>query len=286
MASVSNEILDYFARFIENELGIIYADHNYFQLQNRLEQVAIKLSLESVDAMFVLAQKGITPEMRLLLLDLATNNETSFFRDPKLFSALEDVILKGALVSPKPLLNIWSAASSTGQEALSVAILIEEFNFNRKSKGEQKIVDYKIIGTDISERVLAKAKSHVYSPFELQRGLAPELMRKYFRQDSPDVWKASVDLTRRIEFKKMNLKDPFSFANAFDLILCRNVLIYQHVKAKQVIVERISQALSPCGYLILGSGESLVGISDEFEQESVGGAIIYRKRATSARVSA
>ncbi len=268
-------ILPYFANVIEKELGIIYAEHNYFQLQNRLEGIAKLMGVESIQELYDSAQKGIAPAFKQLLLDVATNNETSFFRDPRIFKIMENVFLPAFLEysqSPKKL-KIWSAASSTGQEALSVAMMIKEWNLKNGKK-----IDFSIIGTDISQRVLTQAKSAKYSQLEVQRGLPTPLLIKYFTKDSEDKWTAKPDLAQHTSFRTLNLKEHFIFSEPFDLVLCRNVLIYQNVDGKKDILNRIKSQMDMNGFLVLGSGESLLGLSEDFEQRQNEGAVIYKKK--------
>lgn len=268
-------ILKHFAQFIETELGIVYAEHNYFQLQNRLEEIAKLIGEKSLQDLYEKSQKGIAGAFRQLLLDVATNNETSFFRDPKIFKALEHTILPKFRESTNGLekMNIWSAASSTGQEALSTAMTIKEWNLKNKAN-----VQFSISATDISERVLARAQAAQYSQLEVQRGLPAPYMIKYFKKDEQDRWTASSELTQNISYKKLNLKNIFSFQQNFYLIMCRNVLIYQSVEGKKDILNRMAKILSPGGYLILGSGESLLGLSSDFEQVNLDGAVIYQRK--------
>ena len=190
-----NDILKYFAKYIEDETGITYAEHNFYQLQNRLEEIAKLVDVPDLVKLQEHAQGGITGQFRQLLLDIATNNETSFFRDPRVFNAIEGLLLEAS--SPSKLiagLNIWSAASSSGQEALSLAMLITEW-----SKKKQIPVNFRITGTDISERILDKARAGRYSQLEVQRGLSAPLLIKYFKKDEKDYWKASPDLLSKIE---------------------------------------------------------------------------------------
>lgn len=270
------EILSFFAKYIEKELGIIYSEHNSFQLQNRLEEIAHAIGISSIEQLYEEAKTGINGRFKQLLLDIATNNETSFFRDPKVFRALETTVLNSTseLVTKDEPLRIWSAASSTGQEALSIALLIQEHNDKHSSK-----INYAILGTDISERVLEKAKSATYSQLEVDRGLPPTYLAKYFKKGDQEKWVALPQITKNTEFKKLNLKDALSFQEKFHVILCRNVLIYQNIEGKRDIVRRITSALIPRGYLILGAGESLFGISSDYDQHTVEGAILYRKKA-------
>ena len=270
------EILKYFSSYIEKEVGIIYSDHNAFQLRNRLEEIAKMMGEASINTLYASAQKGIAGAFKQMLLDVATNNETSFFRDPKVFRAIEQTVLPALLESgsgTKKEIKIWSAASSTGQEAVSLAILLEE----QKAKLKDSF-SFRIVGSDISERVLSKAREGLYSQLEVQRGLPAALMIKYFSKDERDRWAVRPAIRQKMEFRRQNLKESFTQIGKFGLILCRNVLIYQNVESKKEILDRVSEQLEPGGFLILGSGESLIGLSQDYHQVAVDGAVIYRKK--------
>lgn len=269
------EILGFFSSYIEKEIGVIYADHNSFQLRNRLEEICKLMSVASLNELHALGLKGISGAFRQLLLDVATNNETSFFRDSKVFKALEDTVLPGLfqLYPEAEKLRIWSAASSTGQEAVSVAILFEEAKLKLKRN-----FDFHIVGSDVSERALSKAREGLYSQLEVQRGLPAAMMIKYFVKDERDRWAVRPVIKSKMEFRKQNLKDSFQNMGMYGLILCRNVLIYQNVEGKKEILNRLTKQLLPGGYLIMGSGESLIGLSQDFQQVSIEGAVIYRKK--------
>lgn len=274
MTENESKILRFFSTFIEKELGVIYSEGNYFQLQNRLDNVAKSVGLKSADELYTLASKGVSDELKRHLVDAATNNETSFFRDQKLFQAIENLLkehLQGNLF-PDKTINFWSAASSTGQEALSLAILINEL---RSKNGNN--FPFSILGTDISETALAKAKNSSYSELEVNRGMPINLLEKYFSK-TKDHWTAKGELIKDIRFEKLNLKAPKYPDKKFHFILCRNVLIYQNVASKIEIIKRLTSCLVPRGFLILGSGESLMGLSDEFEALQVDGAWLYRKK--------
>ena len=273
-------ILAFFARYIHAELGLVYAEHNYFQLQNRLEELAGRLGLAGTEALYSQAREGISGDFRQLLLDLATNNETSFFRDPQVFASIEAAVLRPAAREGRPL-KIWSAASSSGQEALSLAILVQELRLKEGAAPEVRI-----LGTDVSERMLRQAKAALYSELEVQRGLSSRLLSAYFRPTGKSEWAALPELTRTIEYRRLNLKEPFSFPEPFDLVLCRNILIYQDAADRKAILARISACLAPGGFLVLGAGESLIGISDDFEATAIAGAIIYQKARAAASAAA
>lgn len=271
---MSLQILTYFAKQIESELGIIYSEHNYFQLQNRLDEISKLMGAGSLEELHEQAQKGFTAQFKQLLIDFATNNETSFFRDPKIFRSIESTVLPLFLKRKKPgeKFRIWSAACSSGQEALSLSMTIHEWN----DKSTEPVV-FQIIATDISERILHKAREGKYSQLEIDRGLSESLRNKYFRPETGSFWKADGILRSSMEFQRLNLKDNFSFREKFDLICCRNVLIYQNVEGKKDILRRIHDCLVPEGVLILGAGESLIGLSESFAQLPVDGAMLYKK---------
>ncbi len=281
--SADDEVLKFFSAYIEREIGIVYADHNAFQLRNRLDEICKLVGEPDIHALHRSAKGGIAGAFKQLLVDVATNNETSFFRDPKVFRAIEETILPELLelYPNNESIQIWSAASSTGQEAVSLAILLEEAKLKLK-----RGFDFHIVGSDISERALAKARDGVYSQLEVQRGLPAALMIKYFSKDERDRWVFRPALRQKTEFKKQNLKDPFSKIGQFGMVLCRNVLIYQNVESKKEILGRITKQLIPGGFLLLGSGESLIGLSQDYQQVGVEGAVIYRKKKDATSVAA
>jgi chemotaxis protein methyltransferase CheR len=217
--------------------------------------------------------------MKLLLIDTATNNETSFFRDPMVFKAIRTVL--DSLIAKKSStyerLRIWSAACSTGQEVYSLAIMLE-------GMGAKIPFTYEILATDISERVLKRASDGRYSQLEVQRGLAATQLVKYFKPETPAsandpaFWTINSELKRNITFQKLNLLDPWPGHKTCDIVLCRNVLIYQTIENKKKVVAKIADILEPGGFLILGGAESLIGISDALDYVTIEGAVVYRKK--------
>ncbi len=266
------EHLNFFSKFIEKELGIVYSEKNYYQLEARLEEIAKIFGLPDIAAVYNKAKEGITGSFKQLILDTATNNETSFFRDTRAFQAIEKIILPEIIskVPPEEPLRVWSAASSCGQEPYSITMMFKEL------QQKSSFPKFKITATDISERVLERAKKGCYSQLEIQRGLSAQYMIKYFQKDTQDQWTINPEIRDLVEFKQKNLKENFNFIYKFHLILCRNVLLYQSIESKIDIINRISKCLTPNGYLILGAGESLVGLSNPFEQILADGMVVYR----------
>ena len=271
------EILKYFAGYIEANLGIVYSETNWFQLESRVKDLVTLLSLKSVQELYDKTRAGLPPEMKQLLLDVATNNETSFFRDVDLFTALREQVLVSKRFDGsdgKPL-KIWCAATSTGQEPYSIAMMLEE---QARLLPQRK---YSLLGTDISERVLQRAKAGLYTQLEVQRGLPAPLMIKYFQpvQDPKGGlpgFQIKSEIKANLTFKKMNLLEEWGNIGPFDLIFCRNVLIYQAVENKRKVIEKMAKLLNPGGLLILGAAESLIALSDSFELEKFAKASLYR----------
>jgi len=274
------EILGFFSRYIEKEIGIVYASHNHFQLSNRLDEICKLSGTPTVLDLYNQAQSGITGAFKQLLLDVATNNETSFFRDPKVFKAIESLLKEQPAKPASAPFKIWSAASSTGQEALSVAIILAELNAKRTES-----LEYRLLASDICERALDKAKKAVYSQLEVQRGLPAPYMIKYFSKDDQDRWTVKPGLNKSIQYRNINLNDFVVSHEKYDLILCRNVLIYQSVENKKKVITTLTDSLAEGGFLVLGSGESLLGLSDAFTQQSIEGAILYRKKVAQTRAA-
>jgi len=272
------EILEQFAKYIENQTGITYNPETFFQLESRLESIALQMGVSGMDGLWNLVlQQGWSGPFKTLLLDIATNNETSFFRDPGVFQAIKEHYLPAWLAAGNKHLRVWSAASSNGQEAYSLAMIFEE----ERSAG--KVFDYQIVGTDISERVLKRAQSGRYSQLEVQRGLSAPRMIKFFREvpeaDHSFSWEATPELKKHVSFSKMNLIERWpDNLGVFDLILCRNVLIYQKVEQKIKVINQLYTRLSPNGCLVLGGAESLMGLSEAFDQLNLGSAIFYKPK--------
>lgn len=266
--------IEFFAKYIESQIGIIYAESNYFQLEHRLNVVAKTLGLPDIQSLYQQTTHGISGNMKAVLLNIATNNETSFFRDPQLFKCLSETIIPEitSRVGQKNI-SIWSCASSAGQEAYSVAMVVDQYRQNFGSCPELHI-----LLSDISDTILKKAQDGIYSNLEVGRGLDLVLKNKYFESDAPDQWKVKSYLKKNMEYKIINLLDDWYGIGPFDIILCRNVLIYLSVENKKVVIEKLSKVLNPNGHLFLGSAESLFGLSEKFTQLNLNGTIVFKKK--------
>jgi chemotaxis protein methyltransferase CheR len=275
--TLSRDCLKYFADFIEKEVGIVYTEVNYYQLETRLMDIAKQIGLTDSAALWEKVRvSGINGDIKQLVLDIATNNETSFFRDPNVFKLIQKVAKDFAEKRTGETCSVWSAASSTGQEMYSLAMTFFEI-------AQTIPFTYTIHASDISERVLARAERGAYTQLEAQRGLSAVQIVKHFDQnlgngDETFPWTVKSHLRRGITFKKRNLLDTWHDLGSFNLILCRNVLIYQTVENKRKVVEKLVNHLKPDGCLILGGAESLIGISDSLEYVAAENAVMYRKK--------
>lgn len=265
-------ILKFFADFIEQELGIVYAEVNYYQLEHRLKDIAIQLGFEDLNALHRVAINGIHGQMKSLLLDIATNNETSFFRDPSIFKALSEVMIPEIAKKGVSTINLWSAASSSGQEIYSIIMEVDQ------ARAIAHLPRLEIFASDVSERILKKAEEGTYTQLEVQRGLSAKMMIQYFDKNDQDQWTFKPHLKAGITFRKINLLHDWGLIGPFDIIFCRNVLIYQSVENKIKIIKELHKRLNPGGYLVLGAAESLLGLSQDFDQGMHGTAVFYRKK--------
>lgn len=265
-----------FADFIKRELGIIYDVQNYYQLEQRLGKIAQMMSLGSSEEICTLqAKSGITGTLKQLLVDIATNNETMFFRDPKVFKSVADYIFENLRKDhPKAdVFKMWSAASSSGQEPYSLAILADELLAKYPIHPR-----FEILATDISETILRRASEGIYSQLEVQRGLSAPRMIKYFDKREDGMWVVKPSVRKMIKFERFNLLDPVPAFREVHVLFCRYVLIYQDHAKKVEIVNRLVKTLQPGGYFVFGASESGLGISDALEQVIVDGNVFYRKK--------
>ncbi len=269
-------LIKFFADFIEAELGIIYVEANYYQLEHRLKNIATQLGFADLTELYHSARSGIVGQLRSLLLDIATNNETSFFRDGAIFKALSEAIVPELIKSGNMrTIQIWSAAASAGQEIYSIAMEIDQARLSNPA-----IPPLRILASDVSETILKRAESGSYTQLEVQRGLPASLMIQYFDKSDQDLWVVKGALRNGMTFTKLNLLHEWRHTTTFDIVFCRNVLIYQGVENKTKIIKKICANLNSGGYLILGAAESLFGISQDFDQIVYGPAVFYRKKAT------
>jgi len=277
MALKENQ-LKFFADFIEKHLGIMYAPQVYYQLEQRIDKVAEFLALPggSQEVYDKAIKEGISGDFKQYLLDISTNNETSFFRDPKVFQSLQTHIFPNFVKNFPTAFNfrVWCAAASYGQEPYSVAMLVQDLLAANPSHPRVEIV-----ATDIADHALKRCREAKYTQLEVQRGLPALKLVKNFSRGEEGFWDLKPEVRRLVDFKKQNLLDPFAALGKFHVILCRYVLIYQDSVKKKQIVQNLEKCLHPNGILVFGASESAFGLSQDLEQISFDGAIFYRKKS-------
>ncbi|QTA83721.1 Chemotaxis protein methyltransferase [Desulfonema limicola] len=267
--------------------GMDIREEKKYLIKQRIEPLVRALGCSSFGEYHQkLMQEPFASYEKDLVISAITTNETSFFRDTKPFDAFRDHLLprlgknilqikQKNLFNKGPKVRIWSAGTSTGQEAYTIAILIHEYiEKNRYSGIGPK--DFSIMASDISPVALSKAEAGIYSESEAARGLSDIYLKKYFTFNNKQ-WKVNESLRRMVEFKRLNLAEPFSITTQFDLIFCRNVLIYFDENNKKQIFERFSKALAAHGHIILGATENIYCITDKFTSVRYGDSIFYVK---------
>ncbi len=226
-----------------------------YLVESRVMPIVRRERLSGLDELVLLLQKGQSPKIAKDVIEAMTINETYFFRDKAPFDQFRSVMLPALLASrqAEKRLRIWSAAASTGQEAYSLAMILDEH--------AAKMPGWKIeiLGTDLAESVLEKARKGIYTQFEVQRGLPTPMLLRHFNQ-SGESWQISDNMRGKVTFRQMNLLQDFTALGRFDIIFCRNVLIYFDAARKTDILGRMSRILAPDGFLTLGASESLIGL--------------------------
>ena len=262
---------DTFRRFLEDACGIVLGENKHYLVTSRLKRVTDEFSFPSLSEMMTTLVKGNDRKLREKVIDAMTTNETMWFRDVYPFEILKKELLPELAATKSPI-KIWSAASSTGQEAYSISMATSEFQLANPGKLTSNV---EIVGTDISQTVVNKAKLGRYDELSVIRGLSPERRTKFFTQ-SGDEWVMNPDITKRTRFTELNLLNNYSLLGKFDIIFCRNVLIYFSSEMKTDILERMAAILKPGGTLILGGSESPTGYTKKFAMKRYPDGVVYR----------
>jgi chemotaxis protein methyltransferase CheR len=249
---------EYLRRLLKERSGLDLSADKQYLVESRLLPLARRTGLPGIPEL-VLKMKSGAEQLTSQVVEAMTTNETFFFRDKVPFDHLRDSILPGLAQSRagRRSIRIWSAASSTGQEPYSIAMCLREYGAALSSWRSE------IVATDLSQEVLEKSKAGLYSQFEVQRGLPIQFLVKYFNQLG-EFWQLNADIRGMVQQRQLNLLQDFSHLGKFDVIFCRNVLIYFDQQTKVSIFERLARLLEPDGYLMLGAAESVIGITDVF----------------------
>lgn len=254
------EDFDYFATTLKQRSGLVLTKDKAYLLESRLMPVARKWNLKGLDELAAALRAKRDETVLRDVTEAMTTNESSFFRDTKPFDQFKQVLLPKLLETraSKRQIRIWSAASSSGQEAYSVAMILAEMS--------AKLAGWKIeiVGTDLSSEMVERARSGIYSQFEVQRGLPITLLVKYFSQNG-DRWQVNQQIRDMVQFREMNLLGDYGPIGTFDIVFLRNVLIYFDPPTKTKVLDSISRVMQPDGVMYLGGAETVLGITDKFK---------------------
>lgn len=240
---------------LEARTGQQLAANREWRVETVLKPLLRDLGIDSIDALARAAQHSAQIGERVA--DALLNQESSFFRDAAVFDMVAEAVEALHVEQPRRRPRIWSAGCSFGQEPLSLAMLFGEKGVGRTTAAPE------IVATDVSDIALTRARAGRYSQFEIQRGLPVRRMVRWFETDG-DEWVANPELVRRIAFRQMNLvSDPLPIGR-FDVILCRNVLLYLNAELRRTVFERFATVIRPGGVLVLGAGETVIGQTEAF----------------------
>ncbi|TFV68773.1 protein-glutamate O-methyltransferase CheR [Bradyrhizobium frederickii] len=249
---------EYLRKFLKDNSGLDLSADKQYLIESRLLPLARKAGISGI-AELVQKLQGGSRQLITDVVEAMTTNETFFFRDKVPFDHFRDHIMPEIIKAraSKRSVRIWCAAGSTGQEPYSLAMCLKEMS--------AALTGWRIeiIATDLSQEVLEKAKAGVYSQFEVQRGLPIQMLVKYFKQTG-ETWQVNPELRAMIQHRQLNLLHDFSQLGTFDVIFCRNVLIYFDQDTKINIFNRLARQIEPDGFLVLGAAETVVGLTDTF----------------------
>jgi chemotaxis protein methyltransferase CheR len=250
---------DFLRKALKQRSGLVLSADKQYLVESRLLPIARKAGFGNLGELVAALKRGDTDALMTTVVDAMTTNETFFFRDKTPFENFRSAVLPALLGSRRAsrTIRIWCAAASTGQEPYSLAMALKEV--------EGSVAGWRIdiIATDLASGVLAKAQAGIYSQFEVQRGLPIQLLIKYFAKVG-DMWQIAPEIRAMVKFKQLNLLADFSALGTFDLIVCRNVLIYFDQETKIGLLNRLGRITASDGYLVLGAAETVVGLTDSF----------------------
>jgi chemotaxis protein methyltransferase CheR len=251
---------EFLRKLLKERSGLDLSPDKQYLVESRLVPLARKAALGGITELVQKMKAGSAEALTADVIEAMTTNETFFFRDKTPFDHLKDTMLPALLQarSARRTLRIWCAASSTGQEPYSIAMCLKALG--------PAIAGWKIdiVATDLSQGVLEKSKAGIFSQFEVQRGLPIQMLVKHFTQVG-EMWQLNPDIRAMVQHRQLNLLQDFSHLGMFDVVFCRNVLIYFDQDTKAGIFERLSKAVESDGFMVLGAAESVVGISDAFK---------------------
>ncbi|AMN44329.1 CheR family methyltransferase [Rhodoplanes sp. Z2-YC6860] len=251
---------DFIRKLLKARSGLVLAPEKHYLVESRLMPIARKHSLFNLTGLVAKLKGPDAEALTVEVVEAMTTNESFFFRDKLPFEQFRDTVLPAlkAAREGSRRIRIWCAAASTGQEPYSLAISLKEMG--KELRGWR----VEILATDLSNEVLDKAKAGIYTQFEVQRGLPALMLIKYFSQIG-EMWQIAPEIRGMVKFMPLNLLDDFSHLGRFDLVFCRNVLIYFDQATKSAVLDRLASVTERDGYLVLGGAETVVGLTSRFK---------------------
>lgn len=245
---------------LKERSGLVLSEDKVYLLESRLTPIARKKGMETLDDLINEIRLRRKEDLLEEITEAMTTNESFFFRDNTPFDLLKNDVLPDLLQSRASTkrIRIWCAAASTGQEPYSIAIILKEMATQLMGW------NIEIVGTDLSQQVLEKAKAGIYSQFEVQRGLPIKLLMKYFTQ-AGEMWQITEEIRKMVSYRPFNLLESYGSLGTFDIIFCRNVLIYFNQETKSGVLERLRSRMPVDGALFLGAAETVLGLSEKFK---------------------
>lgn len=277
MNRVSDELYRQFCTFLASHSGIVLGDNKQYLVKSRLSPLMAQFALPDLTTLLSKAMTGKERDLKNAVVEAMTTNETLWFRDGYPFEQLSQLLLPELGKKGRPM-RIWSAAASSGQEAYSIAMIALEQQIKKPGSLPAGV---QIVGTDISLSMIQQCKEGVYDSLALARGLSAERKKMFFEPLDGQRMRVSERVRKLTTFRYLNLLESYSLLGKFDIIFCRNVLIYFAPEVKAKILNQFATSLAPGGYLILGASESLTGLTDKFEMIRANPGILYRLKAAS-----
>jgi len=251
---------EYLRTLLKERSGLMLSAEKHYLVESRLLPVARRAGVSTLVELVQKLKSAGAEALTTEVVEAMTTNETFFFRDKIPFEQFRNDMMPvlTAARAARRSLRIWCAACSTGQEPYSLAMLLKEMT--AQTAGWR----IEIVGTDLSNEVLQKARAGIYSQFEVQRGLPIQLLVKYFTQVG-EMWQISPEIRSMVQYRPLNLLNDFATLGQFDIVLCRNVLIYFDQPTKIAVLDRLARVTAADGYLVLGAAETVIGLTDSFK---------------------
>lgn len=265
-----------FRDFLEKACGIVLGENKQYLVSSRLNRLLEQERIKSLGELVSRIQANPRGGLRESVIDAMTTNETLWFRDVYPFEVLKSKLIPEFIRSnPGQRLRVWSAACSSGQEPYSLSMSIDEFE--RSNLGQLR-AGAQIVATDLSGSILSAAKAAEYDSLAVARGLSQDRLARYFDSTGTGRWTVKQPVRSRVEFRALNLLDSYAGLGKFDIVFCRNVLIYFSAELKKDILKRIHATLKPGGYLMLGASEALNGLPELYQMVQCSPGIVYQAR--------